>query len=109
MRTKSHFIDGPAAGVSLELSRAPKLLRVAKCGDQFRALEKLDDEPFDLELCSVYVGRSSTWKEYEGGESSDYELMIPQPFDHEIRETDDWRAWCRETEYAADYLDEVPK
>lgn len=94
------LLDGPAAGVVLELPRWPKFLRVAvgegHCA-QWRALAGLEDEPdaFDDHL---YAYMKVADDAYRGGDGSDnaYTLYDPQPDDAVMRDTALWRRWCYE-------------
>lgn len=95
------FLDGPAAGVTLMLKRAPHYLRVVQAPDgKFDALDQLTDLPRSDERIVVYemVGEPS-WMHirsrrgggiFRGGE---YRVVDPQPDDSEIRLTTRWREW----------------
>lgn len=84
-----HFLDGPAAGETLPLTRTPRMLRVCQNGPCFRALDALNDDTEPTELIYVY--------QRTGGRlpvsAATYQLLTPQPFDNQIRETEDWREW----------------
>lgn len=104
------FMDGPAAGVGLNLGRAPIFLRVVQVVEQmggFDALDQLEDEPRDGEIVHVYrklpgshgsahiCGRGSghvgcgyyEWGIYRHMADVDGELL---------RDTGRWRAWVDE-------------
>lgn len=110
----TRFMDGPAAGVTLMLRRAPFFLRAvqrpAKPGwsdmGEWDALDQLDDRPSADETIVVYRLRPSTQSRmhvcargrgaraggwYEGGE---YEVVAQQPDDAVARDTDRWREWA---------------
>lgn len=94
------FLDGPAAGVTLQLRRAPVLLRaVGNQGGDWDALDQLDDTPDAGERIAVYIQVAGTlrrWHQRPGGcyEGADYRLLAPQPADELVRSTDAWRKWC---------------
>lgn len=104
----SHFIDGPAKGVSLQVRRAPIVLRVTQSSDGvWDALDQPDDEPRTDEAVYVYLLVSgisrchirATSKRASGFfESGHYRLLDPQPNDSEIRKTSDWKLWCEKNE-----------
>lgn len=80
----AHFLDGPGEGMALELSRAPRYLRVAVGSAGVSALERLNAEPRADEDLHVYrllghhgdsVGYATT-DEIDGGD---------------VRDTRDWR------------------
>jgi hypothetical protein len=103
----TRFLDGPAAGTTLYLKRAPVYLRAVQgpagpthAGD-WDALDQLEDEPRSSERIVVYRlegeptfchinrgGRGSGF--YRGGA---YRVVEPQPTDLEVRSTAAWRAW----------------
>ncbi len=100
----ARFIDGPAAGVVLQIRRTPVMLRVARGPNgEWDALDQLDDEARPDESIYVYrmkgepsrvhVCRSprrlSGWLNL-----SDYEYFEPQPDDAQIRTTAAWQAWA---------------
>lgn len=101
------FLDGPAAGIALELTRAPLLLRVVvnKAG-QWDALDQLEDQPRPGETIHVYQqasfdGRVHLYRRGKGARSgwltiASYRLFPRQPADQEIRTTAAWRAWTTE-------------
>jgi hypothetical protein len=104
----TEFLDGPAAGQTLMLKRAPKYLRAvqAATGD-WDALDQLIDTPragervvayrmvegpFRAHICARGRNRSASgW--YEGGR---YRVCDSQPTDEQLRETAAWRAWVSE-------------
>ena len=85
----SHILDGPAAGVRLTLTRTPKLLRITQNGPCFRALDQLNDDTEPTELIYVYQRTGPRLPVT----TATYQLLTPQPFDNQIRETEDWREW----------------
>lgn len=102
----TRFIDGPAAGESLMLRRAPYFLRVVQGPTgKWDALDQLDDRPSADETLVVYRlrpltqtrmhvcarGRGAVGGWFEGGE---YELVADQPDDATLRDTDRWHEWA---------------
>lgn len=100
------FLDGPAAGVTLMLARAPVFLRVVRSpGGKWDALDQLDDAPRPREEIHVYrvVGTpTSMHVSYRGSGGrraggwfyhGEYAYVPEQPADGEVRETAAWRAW----------------
>lgn len=100
------FLDGPAAGVSLMLRRAPKLLR-ATCArnGKWDALDQLVDEPTASEAIHVYALASDVRSFHllirgkgkkAGGfyVTAEYRHVAEQPADEHVRTTEAWRAWC---------------
>jgi hypothetical protein len=112
----TEFVDGPAAGVSLWLARAPKLLRVVSRrprrkddtvvgGLAWDALDQLGDAPAADEQVHVYrlAGRVTCvhvdWHDGRGRRggtfrSATYSCLSEQPGDADTRTTAAWRAWC---------------
>lgn len=110
----TRFIDGPARGVILSLSRAPFFLRVTRnvrAGrtPTFDALDQLDDTADPNEIIHLYalarpvsgcfldftdkatgrrMGRMET--------SAEYRLYSTQPPDETVRDNAAYQAWCRE-------------
>lgn len=99
------FLDGPAAGLVLELKRAPPLLRVVRDpAGAFDALDQLDDAPRPDESVTVYrrVGRpGSVHVDYCRPRrgvwylTAAYEVCPDQPGDADARDTTRWREWAR--------------
>lgn len=99
------FLDGPAAGVTLMLHRAPHYLRaVRNAAGVWDALDQLGDEPKSNETIVVYEMASGPTRIHlqrrERGhrvcgwfEGGDYSLVEPQPADDAVRSTTAWRAW----------------
>jgi hypothetical protein len=87
------FLDGPAEGKTLELRRAPVLLRVAIDGETVDALDQLSDTPRDTE--TLYVYRLE-------GKASSYHLLVRGP---KARERGGWWAYA---EYVSVPMDEQP-
>jgi hypothetical protein len=98
------FLDGPAAGKTLMLTRAPHYLRAVQgvTGD-WDALDQLTDTPHpgetvvayemvsgprSMHVCSRGKKAVSGW--FQGG---DYRVVADQPTDEQLRSTDAWRAW----------------
>ena len=101
------FTDGPAAGRTLMLQRAPLFLRVTYDPNRLKwdALDQLADVPIAPEEITVYrrVGEPSAayldWTERgrrRGGKFAiaTYVLASEQPDDATARDTKKWRKWC---------------
>ena len=100
------FLDGPVAGTTLQLTRAPQLLRAVRDPEgKVDALDMLHDEPAKDEEIFVYQRErflSAVFVEYfatsrRGGQAffqTDYSALPEQPGDDEVRTTEAWRAWC---------------
>lgn len=99
------FRDGPAKGQTLQLRRAPFLLRVVQAADRsWDALDQLDDKPKRNEQIIVYQLDPQTLTRYHlscgrwGGSgwymSGEYFVLEPQPDEEHLRETDAWRRWA---------------
>jgi hypothetical protein len=100
------FRDGPAAGVILDLRRAPQLLRVVQSPAGWDALDALDDSPQEDERITVYRLDVSTLGRYHllirgrGRRGSgwrmraDYWVLAQQPPDSDVRTTEAWREWA---------------
>ena len=101
------FLDGPAAGVTLSLHRAPVLLRVVRSRNgNWDALDQLDDEPKPSETIHVYRLASEVTNIHlcirgKGKRGSgwyamaEYRELPEQPGDEHTRSTEAWRAWCQ--------------
>jgi len=102
----TRLLDGPAAGVTLWLSRAPVFLRVVQAPDgTWDALDQLTDTPRPDERLVVYqlaseprrmhvqrreiCRRVCSW--YEGG---DYRLAADPPAEAVARDRTRWEAWA---------------
>lgn len=98
------FSDGPAAGRSLLLRRAPAYLRVTRhpLTGEFDGLDQPEDEPLAHEELTVYVltmrpgSISVRGKGGAGGRYAvaNYVLHPDPPPDATARENESWRAWC---------------
>lgn len=101
----TRFIDGPAAGQTLMLKRAPVFLRVVQ-GEKWDALDQPDDEPLENETVYAYqlaeapghVHLSTRGQNGKRGGGfyplANYKLCEEQPTKTEMIVTGDWRAWC---------------
>lgn len=99
------FRDGPAAGVTLMLHRAPQYLRVVRAGRKaWDALDQLDDQPEPGESITVYRIDPATFSRYHllcrrprGGSgwycNGEYDVVEPQPGEEHLRTTAAWQAW----------------
>lgn len=103
------FIDGPAAGVTLWLKRAPVFLRAVRSTEgAWDALDQIDDTPTTGESIVVYklhgeptwchINARSKHGERQGGifQGGEYRVVDSQPKDERVRETASWRAWVAE-------------
>jgi hypothetical protein len=102
------FLNGPAAGIVLSLSRSPRFLRVVfSLTDGWDALDQLEDIPKPNEKIFVYQiaytpfvmhvdGRDpKTGKRFGRWVSSaPYKLHAEQPDDATARDKLAWKAWC---------------
>jgi hypothetical protein len=99
------FLDGPAKGQVLSLSRATVFLRVVHDNKTWDALDQLDDTPKPDERifayqCSEYKGCAfidGTGKDGRTGwrtAIASYQLVKDQPTDAEMRSTFGWQKWC---------------
>ena len=100
------FLDGPAAGVVLELHRAPVFLRVVIGHEGVDALDQLDDEPRAGEDIAVYqrVGNAGSihlsGRDKNGRRfgrtlaTGEYRLHDEQPADEIVRSQSRWRSWA---------------
>ena len=99
------FDDGPAAGVSLQLRRAPLFLRVVidKQTGEVDALDQLGDQPRLGETIHAYRRVTNelqyhmrACKDGSGWYSSArYQLHDEQPADHVGRDRESWREWTQ--------------
>ena len=104
----TRFIDGPAAGVCLSLSRAAMFLRAVLGDDgKWDALDQLEDTPSASETAYVYIiqgepgtafvdGRDpKTGKRYGRKEViAEYRFFEPQPSAEIMRNNDKWGEWA---------------
>ena len=105
------FIDGPAAGQTLTLRRAPILLRVTFDGKdglfgeadgQWDALNELDDAAHPGERLYAYILRAPPTMIHvcrrPGGcgfyAIAEYVYLPDQPDDATMRDNAKWAAWC---------------
>jgi len=99
------FLDGPAAGITLQLRSAPDLLRVVIHGVEFDALDQPKDVPRAEEQIVVYrrLGLATTYHLCARGKErhrsgwysqAEYVLHDRQPDDAIARDTEAWQAWA---------------
>jgi hypothetical protein len=97
----SKFIDGPAAGTTLELQRAPHFLRVVIDNEGgVDALDQISDTPMDNESIYVYrmsanLGRGIACSRGKNGGCRsflmcEYKVHANQPSDDVLRDNDKW-------------------
>lgn len=100
------FRLGPAGGKSLDLRRAPVLLRVVIDQDgTVDALDQPDDEPKSTETIHVYVrtGEASHGFACSRGRGcqpvviAEYVHLLSQPADDVARDNVSWQAWAERT------------
>ncbi len=98
------FLDGPAAGETLMLRRAPLLLRVVLSPrGKWDALDQLADVPGPDERLYAYhliskpqpvhlkMNKGSGWYVM-----AQYRVVLVQPDDPVMRQIASWRRWCLE-------------
>jgi len=103
----TRFLDGPAAGVVLTLTRSPRFLRVVQTpAGEWDALDQLADTPSAGEVVHAYerAGPASTYHldyhDKQGrrrglwGRSAGYRHVPAQPPAESLADTAAWRAWC---------------
>lgn len=101
------FTDGPAAGKTLCLGRAPIFLCVVKDkAGEVDALDQLDDVPKPDESITVYRkvsddgtvhvdGRDKSGKRFgRWYQAATYVIHSVQPDDATARDKEAWAAWC---------------
>jgi hypothetical protein len=91
-------LDGPAAGVTLNVARAPLFLRLVCTGTSWDALDQPWDIPKAGEIVHVYRRAGAVTHVCTRGagcyESADYE-HVPDVDGEQLRATAAWRAWAR--------------
>lgn len=101
------FTDGPAAGVCLQLRRAPVMLRMVRDrAGKWDALNELDDEVRAGEEVFLYIVESvssyhlkSSMRGASGWWYSGSYRQFPEQVDREIRRNNRrWRDWCDENQ-----------
>ena len=119
------FRDGPAADRTLALRRVPIFLRVVidRHGGRLDALDQLDDEPMPGEGVWVYQAvPGTTWALrgdiivcVRGSGGMTQAATARGVYTHradvdgeQLRDTEAWRAWCREQPEAAEIPEPVP-
>lgn len=102
------FLDGPAAGETLQLRRAPQYLRVVYTEKETDALDQLEDEPRPEEDIMAYqliepatrlhlLVRGKKAREKGGWWAvGKYTMCENQPPDEVMRDRARWQAWARE-------------
>lgn len=96
------FVDGPAAGQTLMVRRAPLFLRaVISEASEWDALDQLTDLPTPVETCHVYVrvrepGRVHLHGPKIGGwyATGSYRYYEPQPAQAILRRRETWEQWA---------------
>lgn len=115
------FQDGPAAGKTLMLKRAPFFLRVTvgpilddtdASNAKIDALDQLDDVPTATEqlFCYRLTAKPTSChiraSKGRGGffAIGNYVLVDPQPADAQMRDRAAWQAWVEANRSMADFL-----
>ena len=95
------FIDGPAAGQTIPIHRAPLLLRVVRDGQTWDALDQLDDKAKPTEEIFVYIADERPRPVHIRAEKGsgwywigNYRLLSEQPADEILRDNTRWAEWC---------------
>lgn len=100
------FTDGPAAGTTLSLRRAPLFLRVVRGPGGIDGLDQLDDRPaIDEELFAyrkvedrgmVHINARDKRGRHCGGffAMATYQFVDAQPDDSTMRTNMKWAAWA---------------
>jgi hypothetical protein len=101
------FEDGPAAGQTLALHRAPTYLRAVRGAKGWDALDQLDDTPAADELIVVYrlaekpsqyhllCGRGKRGNASGWYWNAVYRVVSPQPDDAVLRSNEEWQRWAQ--------------
>lgn len=99
----TRFLDGPAAGQTLGLRRAPLFLRAVRNEKgEWDALDQPDDSPHGSETIVAYKqvafhGHVHVCRRPRGGgyfAMAEYRLVEPQPADSSMRTNKAWQEWC---------------
>src|SRR5437660_1219073 len=104
----TRFDDGPAAGQTLMLRRAPPFLRVVQTpAGQWDALDELHDTPAPDEVVVAYKRVGPAGSVHIDGIDpktrrrfgrwfaiARYVVCDPQPAEAVLRSTAEWRVWC---------------
>jgi len=113
MKLGTTFIDGPAEGVTLNLTAAPLLLRVVRSpGGTWDALDQPSDEPKPREqiLCYHRLTATPSVACLDGSNgrgrwgmrlvSADYGIYPDPPALSVMRSNEDWHQWTTDHERA---------
>lgn len=102
----TRFLDGPAAGRTMVLARAPLLLRVVNKGDYWDALDQLVDELAPGETATAYARCGRPTCGFVDGRGADgrrwgrrfvaaeYRVVGDQPAQEVMADNARWQAWC---------------
>ncbi len=90
------FVLGPAQGENLEISRAPRFLRITQNGPCFRALDQPGHEPEETELIYVYQLQGRATEDPAIAAAAIYHYLPVQPTDKIIRRTPSWCGWTKQ-------------
>jgi len=110
----SRFLDGPAAGVMLDLQNPTIMLRVVRGADgTWDALDMPEDVARADETVFVYRATLKPasvvhvdYRDKQGRRcgrwysDTEYRLLAEQPADEIVRDLKRWRAWCDENKDA---------
>lgn len=109
----THFIDGPARGIMLSLSRGPMFLRVTECSDGvskiYDALDAIDDQAEPYETIHVYIINSQDGAAFIDGrdkktgkrygrrvEINTYRVYPTQPPQAILHDNAQWQKWVNQ-------------
>lgn len=104
------FLDGPAEGVELALSRAPMFLRVVvdETTLKWDALDQLDDTPGPSERVHVYRRDGGTGETFACTRGHGCAHSVDASYRHlpnvdgeQLRDMGRWREWAQAPEAAA--------
>jgi len=90
-----HLIDGPEAGITLPVTRAPRFLRIVHNGAHIAALDQLDQEPEETEIIYIYQ-RLGPLPADKQNPTAEYRFYPVQPPDRRARHPYGWEAWVKE-------------
>lgn len=102
----ARFMYGPATGVTIELQRAPIVLRAVRDSTgKWDALDQVDDEAREGEeiflymivpdtIVSIHVCRRGRGQRSGWLQDAEYVFFEPQPIGNELKSNLDWAKWC---------------
>ncbi len=101
------FLNGPAKGQSLSLTRAAYFLRIVHGPKGWDGLDQLEDTPAPDETIHIYRAANTPSTVHVDGCTNgkrwskwmvhgEYRLAIEQPDDATARNNPAWREWCQD-------------